>query len=139
MQERRESRKIELPHPWTEEQLDAIEEDILAESPRGATPRFWDDVQVGDELDVITKGPLGLTDFIAFIAVRRRADPAAVRPRRRAAPLPQAPQVGVPRPPHQRAGTGVLGALQRLRRAAAGRPDRLRRRHPAHLLADPLS
>jgi len=68
MQERRESRKIELPHPWTPEELTAIEEDILAEAPRGATPRYWDDVQVGDELDTITKGPLGLTDFIAFIA-----------------------------------------------------------------------
>ena len=36
MQKRRESRKIELPHPWTEEELVAIEEDILAETPRGA-------------------------------------------------------------------------------------------------------
>ena len=35
---------------------------------RGATPRYWDDVNIGDEIDVITKGPLGLTDFIAFIA-----------------------------------------------------------------------
>ena len=68
MQAKRESRKIELPHPWTDEELEKIENDILAESPRGATPRFWDDVQVGDELDVITKGPMGLTDFIAFIA-----------------------------------------------------------------------
>ncbi len=68
MQAKRESRKIELPHPWTEEELEKIEDDILAESPRGATPRFWDDVRVGDELDVITKGPMGLTDFIAFIA-----------------------------------------------------------------------
>ena len=68
MQKRAETRKIELPHPWTEEQLNAIEEDILAEKPRGATPRYWEDVNVGDEIDVITKGPLGLTDFIAFIA-----------------------------------------------------------------------
>jgi acyl dehydratase len=68
MQERRESRKIDLPHPWTPDELTAIEEDILAESPRGALPRYWDDVQVGDEIDTITKGPLGLTDFIAFIA-----------------------------------------------------------------------
>lgn len=68
MQARRESRKIELPHPWTDEQLVEIEEQVLAEKPRGATPRYWEDVQVGDELDVITKGPLGLTDFIAFIA-----------------------------------------------------------------------
>jgi acyl dehydratase len=68
MQARRESRKIELPHPWTDEQLAAIEEDVLAEKPRGAMPRYWDDVQVGDKIDVITKGPLGLTDFIAYIA-----------------------------------------------------------------------
>lgn len=68
MQAKRESRKVELPHPWTEEEIERIEDDIIAESPRGATPRYWDDVAVGDELDVITKGPLGLTDFIAFIA-----------------------------------------------------------------------
>jgi acyl dehydratase len=68
MQKRRESRKIELPHPWTEAELAEIEAGILAEKPRGATPRYWDDVNVGDEIDIITKGPLGLTDFIAFIA-----------------------------------------------------------------------
>jgi acyl dehydratase len=68
MQKRRESRKIELPHPWTDAEIEQIERDVLAERPRGATPRYWDDVQVGDEIDVITKGPLGLTDFIAFIA-----------------------------------------------------------------------
>lgn len=68
MQKRAESRKIELPHPWTESQLEQIENDILAEKPRGAEPRYWEDVMVGDEIDVITKGPLGLTDFIAFIA-----------------------------------------------------------------------
>jgi acyl dehydratase len=68
MQARRESRKIELPHPWADAELEQVENDILAETPRGATPRYWDDVNVGDEIDVITKGPLGLTDFIAFIA-----------------------------------------------------------------------
>ncbi|CAN7613028.1 MaoC family dehydratase N-terminal domain-containing protein [Pseudorhodoferax sp. LjRoot39] len=68
MQKRAETRKIEVPHPWTASQLAAIEEQILAERPRGATPRFWEDVQVGDEIDLVTKGPLGLTDFIAFIA-----------------------------------------------------------------------
>lgn len=68
MQKRAASRAIEVPHPWTEEEIAAIEEQILAEKPRGATPRYWDDVNVGDEIDVITKGPLGLTDFIAFIA-----------------------------------------------------------------------
>jgi acyl dehydratase len=68
MQARRESRAIELPHPWTEEEVLQIEADILAEAPRGADPRYWDGVQVGDELDLITKGPIGLTDEIAFVA-----------------------------------------------------------------------
>jgi acyl dehydratase len=68
MQKRRESRKIELPHPWTDEELAQIEEDILAETPRGATPRYWEDVQIGDEIDPITKGPIGLTDEIAYVA-----------------------------------------------------------------------
>lgn len=68
MQKRRESRKIELPHPWTDAELTAIEDDILAEVPRGATVRYWDDVQVGDEIGVLTKGPIGLTDEIAFVA-----------------------------------------------------------------------
>lgn len=68
MQAKRKSREIELPHPWTPEEIEEIESSILAESPRGNVPRYWDDVQIGDELDEITKGPLGLTDFIAFIA-----------------------------------------------------------------------
>lgn len=68
MQKRASTRTIEIPHPWTEEELIAIEDQVMAESPRGAVPRYWEDVQVGDEIDVITKGPLGLTDFIAFIA-----------------------------------------------------------------------
>jgi acyl dehydratase len=67
-QARRKSREIELPHPWTGEELERIEDDILAETPRGAEPRYWEDVAVGDEMDVITKGPIGLTDEIAYIA-----------------------------------------------------------------------
>ncbi len=68
MQKRAATREITVPHPWTENELIDIEDQILAEQVRGATPRYWDDVNVGDEIDVITKGPLGLTDFIAFIA-----------------------------------------------------------------------
>jgi acyl dehydratase len=67
-QKRSSSRVVQVPHPWTEQELAAIEDQVLAEAPRGATPRYWDDVQVGDEIDAITKGPIGLTDEIAFIA-----------------------------------------------------------------------
>lgn len=68
MQKRRESRKIEIPHPWKEEEIARIEDEVLAQAPRGAIPRFWEDVNVGDELDTLTKGPIGLTDEIAFVA-----------------------------------------------------------------------
>jgi acyl dehydratase len=57
-----------LPHPWTEEEVAEIEAGILAERPRGGQPRYWEDVRTGDALDVITKGPIGLTDEIAFVA-----------------------------------------------------------------------
>jgi acyl dehydratase len=67
-QMRSNSRTVTIPHPWTEQEIAAIEDDVLAEAPRGATPRYWDDVNVGDEIDIITKGPIGLTDEIAFIA-----------------------------------------------------------------------
>ncbi|MHB8695715.1 MAG: FAS1-like dehydratase domain-containing protein [Solirubrobacteraceae bacterium] len=68
MQSRADSRKITIPHPWTDVELREIEEQILAEAPRGATPRYWEDVNVGDEVDVLTKGPIGLTDEIAYVA-----------------------------------------------------------------------
>lgn len=57
-----------LPHPWAEEEIAQIEAEVLAERPRGAEPRYWDEVTEGQELDVVTKGPIGLTDEIAFVA-----------------------------------------------------------------------
>jgi acyl dehydratase len=68
MQKRASSRAITVPHPWTDDEIAAIEEQVLAESPRGATPRYWEDVNVGDEIDTVTKGPIGLTDEIAYVA-----------------------------------------------------------------------
>jgi len=61
------NQKLELPHPWTEAQLKAIEEEILAEKPRGAVTRYWEDVKIGEELPQVIKGPLGITDEVAYI------------------------------------------------------------------------
>ena len=58
----------QLPHPWNEDQVTEIEARILAERPRGALRRHWEDVRPGDALDVVTKGPIGMTDEIAFVA-----------------------------------------------------------------------
>jgi len=61
-------RDIELPHRWAEAELSAIEEEVLAERPRGTEPRWWEDVQAGDRVDPIVKGPIGMTDEVAFVA-----------------------------------------------------------------------
>lgn len=66
--ERSGERKIELPHAWSEDELTRIEDDILSERPRGNKTLWWENVQIGDEVDTITKGPIGLTDEIAFVA-----------------------------------------------------------------------
>jgi acyl dehydratase len=58
----------QLPHPWNEDQVAEIEARVLAERPRGALPRQWEDVRPGDTLDLVTKGPIGMTDEIAFVA-----------------------------------------------------------------------
>lgn len=55
-----------LPHPWKQEALAELEERILSEQCRGATPLYFEDVSVGDVLPTVNKGPLGLTDIIAY-------------------------------------------------------------------------
>lgn len=57
---------IKLPHPWKEEELKKIEEEVLSEEVRGSGIRYWEDVEVGEELKPVIKGPFGLTDMVAF-------------------------------------------------------------------------
>lgn len=58
---------IQLPHPWTEQQLKEIEEQVLSEELRGADARYWEDIEVGEILRPIVVGPIGITDEIAFL------------------------------------------------------------------------
>lgn len=60
--------RLFAPAGSSREEIARIEDEVLAQAPRGAIPRFWEDVNVGDELDTLTKGPIGLTDEIAFVA-----------------------------------------------------------------------
>ncbi len=53
-------------HRYTEEELRRIDNAYEAEEVRGANPRFWEDVNVGDELTPVVKGPLGQTDMVEF-------------------------------------------------------------------------
>jgi acyl dehydratase len=58
---------IKLPNPWTDEQLAKFEEEVLSEEIRGDVTRYWEDVNVGEELKPVIKGPLGTTDEVAYI------------------------------------------------------------------------
>lgn len=64
----RGERQLTIPHPWEMNELREIEAQALSERPRGTEPRYWEDVQVGDAVARLTKGPIGLTDEVAFIA-----------------------------------------------------------------------
>jgi len=57
---------IEVPHPWTPEEQERVDEDCLAEKIRGSKTRYWEDVTIGDELTPVVKGIFGLTDMIGY-------------------------------------------------------------------------
>ncbi len=63
----RERRKEhEAPEPYTPEQLAEIDAAYAAERRRGAEPRWFEDVRVGDRLDPKVKGPLTTTDIVVW-------------------------------------------------------------------------
>lgn len=57
---------IQLPHPWTEDELRRVDEDVMAEEIRGSKVRYWEDVNAGEELTPVVKGPFGMTDMVAY-------------------------------------------------------------------------
>jgi len=57
---------IQVPHPWTPEEQEKVDQDCLAEEIRGSETRYWEEVQEGDELTSVVKGVFGLTDMIAY-------------------------------------------------------------------------
>jgi acyl dehydratase len=54
------------PYVYTDEEIDRIEEQTLAERCRGAEPRWWEDVAVGDAIGTLVKGPLTVTDMVCW-------------------------------------------------------------------------
>ena len=61
-------KEYELPKPYTKEQLDEIDACYEEEAGkrRGSEPRYWEDVQVGEELPTIVRGPLRTSDLIVW-------------------------------------------------------------------------
>jgi len=48
-------------------EIERIRQGYREEQIRGATPRSWDDVTIGESLPVVCKGPLTVTSVIAFV------------------------------------------------------------------------
>lgn len=65
----RERAKYGTPpmHRYTEAEIERIRRAYREEQVRGATPRFWEDVAVGEVLPEVVKGPLTVTSVIAFV------------------------------------------------------------------------
>ena len=63
--EKKQNDALEL-RPYTDEEIEAIESQYDQEGPRGSTPRWWEDVAVGDPVGPMVKGPLTVTDMICW-------------------------------------------------------------------------
>lgn len=56
------------PAHYTDDDYEKIDAIYAQEGPLGAEKRYWEDVNVGDHLDPMVKGPTTITEMIAFHA-----------------------------------------------------------------------
>src|SRR5712664_3629580 len=97
--------KAAEPHRYTEEEIRRIAHAYQAEEFRGRTPRFWEDVAIGEALPTVCKGPLTVTSVVAFVQgwgslyVRAHGLAFELFERHPALGIPNA--FGVPEPPER--------------------------------------
>jgi acyl dehydratase len=53
-------------HHYTRDEIERIEGECREEKQRGAEPRYWEEVRVGDIIPPLVKGPLTVTDMVAW-------------------------------------------------------------------------
>jgi acyl dehydratase len=82
------------PAYYTDDDYERIDAIYESERPRGAEPRYWEDVEVGEALPPMVKGPLTVTEIIAFhaggygfVPYGLRSSRVGYRNRRRIAPF----------------------------------------------------
>jgi acyl dehydratase len=56
-------------HNYTPDEIARIEDQVMSESSRirGNVTRHWEDVSVGEKIDEIARGPLSMSDTMAFV------------------------------------------------------------------------
>jgi acyl dehydratase len=64
----REKKKYDAIEPahWTEEQIAELDAEYAAYARRGPEPRFWEDVDEGDVVGPMVKGPMLVTDMVCW-------------------------------------------------------------------------
>lgn len=55
-------------HRYSIQELEEVEHAVMNEYRRGATPLYWEDVQVGDKMPGTVRGPLTLLDMTCYYA-----------------------------------------------------------------------
>jgi acyl dehydratase len=58
--------KAKPPRRYTDEELEKFYQLYAEEEVRGSTPRYWEDVEDGEALTPLAKGPMTVTGFIAY-------------------------------------------------------------------------
>ncbi len=91
------------PATYSDEDMARLDAIYAAEEPRGSVPRYWEDVEVGDALAPMAKGPLTTTDMIVFhaggygfVPYEPCANRIAYKNRQRIAPFYVKNEYGVP-------------------------------------------
>src|SRR5690625_2145988 len=60
-------KKLQEMHYSSDEDIERYFDHYRHEKPRGATPLYWDDVQVGDPVGPMLKGPYTVTSAVCFM------------------------------------------------------------------------
>ncbi|MCL5407798.1 MAG: MaoC family dehydratase N-terminal domain-containing protein [Candidatus Thermoplasmatota archaeon] len=58
-------------HKYSREEISEIDREYLNEFRRGSSTLYWEEINVGDQLPSIIKGPLTIVDIVGFYAGRR--------------------------------------------------------------------
>lgn len=67
--------EVRPTHRYTSDELDAIEKEALSEPVRGRDTLYFEDVQAGDEIPAVVKGPLTGTDLVGWYSAVQGARP----------------------------------------------------------------
>jgi acyl dehydratase len=91
------------PASYTDQDIERIDAIYAAEVVRGAEKRWWEDVAIGDQLTPMVKGPLTVTEIIAFhaggygfVPYGLRSSRVGFKNRRRIKPFYIKNELGVP-------------------------------------------